>query len=519
MTGERHLSNPRWSDRAMDAHDSRKEDDPRRREPKLISALAGGAGRTGATVAHRKRFIAAAVLAIALLATVTRHPVRAGSSAGASCRGVNSFYVIIQAVDVATAHNAIVAVGGTVDRDLPLVNSSTGWISQPALGVLKNTAGITSVTPDVGVHFQSDSSTPRVASGVFSDVIGARTLWSKGITGSKIGVAVIDTGIAAVPAVADRLAGGIDFTGGNDPFHDGFGHGTFVAGLIGGATPADAPTSGVAPQVNLISVKVGSDDGSADVSHVLAALQWTVAFKDTFGIRVVNLSFGTDSTQPAIHSLLDYAVERAWDAGLVVVTSASNLGPLPGTVTKPGDDPLVITAGAEDDLGTVTRSDDVMAPFSGAGPTVDGFNKPDLVAPGRSVISLRAPGSAIDTQNPDGRVGDAYFKGSGTSFAAAITSGAAALLLQSNPALTPDQVKGRLLKGAVQGPAKDPNIDGRGALNAAAAVSLNQVNFSQSDVVRSKGDGPLADDRGHVNMRLQAWATTPSPATSCNPNV
>src|SRR5207248_9726699 len=110
-----------------------------------------------------------------------------------------------------------------------------------------------------------------------------------------------------------------------------------------------------------------------DVSQVLAAIQWVVSFRHTFGIRVMNLSLGTDSSQPYMHSLLNYAVERVWDAGIVVVVSASNLGPDPGTVTKPGDDPLVVTAGALDDHGTAGRADDAIPGFSGVGPTVDGL--------------------------------------------------------------------------------------------------------------------------------------------------
>src|SRR5207245_1877202 len=129
-----------------------------------------------------------------------------------------------------------------------------------------------------------------------------------------------------------------------------------------------------------------------------AAIQWVVSFKDRYGIKVLNLSLGTDSTQTYRTDPLNYAVERAWDSGIVVVVSASNRGPGPATISKPGDDPLVITVGAVDDRGTPGLGDDELPNFSSHGPTAaDGLAKPDLVAPGGHIVSLRAPGSAIDT--------------------------------------------------------------------------------------------------------------------------
>jgi len=206
-------------------------------------------------------------------------------------------------------------------------------------------------------------------------------------------VAVIDTGIAKVGDLAGRVRNGIDLTDEGDPYLDSFGHGTFVAGVMAGDGHAsNGATRGIAPRVDLVPVKIAGRSGATDVSHVLAAIQWVVSFRDKYGIRVVNLSLGTDSKQPYMRSPLDYAVERAWDAGIVVVASASNSGPEPGTVAKPGDDPLVVTVGAIDDQTTVTRDDDVMAGFSGVGPTAaDDLVKPDLVAPGRSVSRFARP--------------------------------------------------------------------------------------------------------------------------------
>jgi serine protease AprX len=229
-----------------------------------------------------------------------------------------------------------------------------------------------------------------------------------------------------------------------------------------------------------------------------------VSYRDTYGIRVANLSLGTDSTQTYHLSPLNAAVERAWDSGIVVAVSSSNNGPGAGTVSKPGDDPLVITVGALDDKGTPGRGDDVMAGFSGEGPTAaDGLVKPDLVAPGRSVVSLRAPGSAIDAAYPGSRVGSAYFKGSGTSFSTGVTAGAAALLLDREPGLTPDQVKARLLGTAGAGPVGDPNVDGQGSLDAYAAAHAGTYDSANSGVARSLGTGALDLDRGSLHVQLQ----------------
>jgi serine protease AprX len=249
-----------------------------------------------------------------------------------------------------------------------------------------------------------------------------------------------------------------------------------------------------------LSVKVAGRDGSADVSTVLAAIQWVVSFRQRYGIGVLNLSLGTDSTQSTQVDPLNYAVERAWQAGITIVVSASNRGPAPGTISKPGDDPWVVTVGAVDDMGTKTVTDDRLPLFSGRGPTAgDGWAKPDLVAPGAHVVSLRAPGSAIDSQFP-ASIDGAYHEGSGTSMAAAVVSGVAALVLGAHPSLGPDRVKHILT--AVSRPAASTNpLDvGAGVVDAYAAVVAPPAGLANAGAPRSTGLGGLDLSRGGVRV-------------------
>ncbi|HEV7863608.1 MAG TPA: S8 family peptidase [Acidimicrobiia bacterium] len=414
--------------------------------------------------------------------------------------------VIVQGTSEAAARAAVAAHQGTVTGDLWIVNGVAADVPEGEVASLEAEPGVTHVSSDVAVHVQdADPSPLHAATAAYSKVVGADQLWAEGVDGDGITVAVVDTGIAKVADLAGRVIGGVDFSGGGDPYKDEFGHGTFVAGLIAGdGTSSFGQYKGVAPKAKLVSIKIAGADGSSDVSHVLAAMQWAVSYRGTYGIKVLNLSLGTDSTQTYHLSPLNSAVERAWDSGIVVTVSASNNGPGAGTITKPGDDPLVVTVGAIDDVGTVGRTDDVLAGFSGQGPTTaDGLTKPDLVAPGRSVIGLRAPGSAIDVAYPGSRVGSAYFKGSGTSFSTAVTSGAAALIIDREPGLSPDQVKARLLGSASAGPVGNPNVDGQGSLNAYAAAHAGTFNAANVGVARSLGTGSIELDRGSLHVQIQ----------------
>jgi serine protease AprX len=259
------------------------------------------------------------------------------------------------------------------------------------------------------------------------------------------------------------------FVSGDTTTSDKYGHGTHVAGLIGGSGASSgtgngyaATYAGVAPNVNLINLRVLDLNGMGVDSQVIAAIQQAIALKSTYNIRVISMSLGRPIFESYTLDPVDQAVEAAWKAGIVVVCAAGNNGRFAptngfGTIGVPANDPSVITVGATMTELTSTRVDDQIASYSSKGPTsVDHIVKPDLVAPGNRIVSLRVPGSTLDTAYPQFQIAPTsgtakYYELSGTSMATPIVSGAVALMLQQNSALTPDQVKARLMKTAWKG--------------------------------------------------------------------
>ncbi|MDQ3770529.1 MAG: S8 family peptidase [Actinomycetota bacterium] len=319
-------------------------------------------------------------------------------------------------------------------------------------------------------------------------------------SGNGVTVAVLDTGVARNPELGSRVRARVDFTPELDGW-DRYGHGSHMIGIVAGdGSQSSGRHAGVAPGADIVSIKAGNWNGATDVSVVLAGLQWAVSHRAEHDIRVLNLSFGTDSTQTYLHDPLNFAVERVWKSGIVVVSSAGNAGPGPSTITKPGDDPFVITVGAADLAGTASTEDVVVADFSSRGPTSDGLEKPDLVAPGISIVSHRVVDSTVDELRPAARVGDHYFKGTGTSQAAAIVSGAAALLLEADPTLAPDEVKSILTSTAE--PLETPEGSGAGLLDVEEALDEAAENHPPANVglLASDGLGSLDDSRGSLRV-------------------
>jgi serine protease AprX len=429
--------------------------------------------------------------------------------------------VVVQKLDAADRgpEAAIGALGGTVTRDLPIVDGFAATVPAHATAELAGIPGIRAVTLDETLRPQgllsgpTNNSPPKSA---YIKEVRADSEWAAGVTGQGVTVALLDTGIADVPDLAGRVLPVRDDLSlnlfnptapcenltGEATCDDSYGHGTFIAGLIAGnGAASNGAWSGVAPKANLVSVKVAGQDGSADVSTVLAGIQWVVSFKDRYGIKVLNLSLGTDSTQSYRVDPLNYAVEKAWDSSITVVVAASNRGPDPGSISKPGDDPLVITVGAVDDMGTPGLGDDQLPDFSSRGPTAaDGLAKPDVAAPGAHVVSLRAPGSAIDTQFPN-YVDGSYRKGSGTSMATGVVSGAVALMLQANSGLTPDRIKYAVRAAARSAASDDAMAVGAGVVDAYGALRA-PAGVANQNVPRSNGLGSLDLSRGSVQVAL-----------------
>jgi serine protease AprX len=392
---------------------------------------------------------------------------------------------------LSTVLGAVAGVGGSVGSTFSFIDAVTSQLNPLQVTLLQAIPGI-QVTPDIAVNVQGSVGPPgRAPAAVFPQQTGATQLWSQGDTGAGVNVAVLDTGIDPLPDFAGRLVDGVDLSGQGNPWQDSYGHGTFVAGLIASAgTSSGGQYMGEAPGAGLVSVKVAGSTGQTDLATVIAGVGWTIANQSKDGIRVLNMSLGYLPILSTVLDPLDQAVEKAWESGITVVTSAGNSGPGNGTVLSPGDDPLVITVGAVDDGGQTVPSADTMTTFSSVGPTnPDGWFKPDLVTSGRSVVSLRDPGSTIDAQNPSARVGSANFVGSGTSFSSAITSGAAALLLAQHPSYSPDTVKGTLLGTAATGPVGNPFVDGHGDLNVASASASAPMTIDQVPPVLPNGIG------------------------------
>jgi serine protease AprX len=287
-------------------------------------------------------------------------------------------------------------------------------------------------------------------------------------------IAVVDSGIEA---------GRADFSGGarvlkqvtltnlpgNSP-GDGYGHGTFVAGIAAGSASS---YSGAAPSAPIVSLDVMDDQGMALTSDVIAACDWIVQNKSLYNIRVANFSLHSTAPASLFWDPLDRAVEKLWFDGVVVVTASGNYGvngQPSGVLFAPGNDPFVITVGADDVDGSVSTNNDTAAPWSSYGYTYDGFAKPELGAPGRYMIGPVPPTSTLALTRPSAVVAPGYIQLSGTSFASPVVAGSAAYLLALHPDWTPDQVKGALMLSAKPTPAAAPLSEGVGVVDAAAAA-------------------------------------------------
>ena len=349
--------------------------------------------------------------------------------------------------------------------------------------------------------------------------LGARAWWDAGYTGAGVDVALIDSGVAPVQGLAasGKIINGPDLSFESQSAAlrnlDTYGHGTFMAGLIAGrddnattpysGNPASVYT-GMAPDARIVSLKVATADGGTDVSQVIAAIDWVVQHKNDNGmnIRVLNLSYGTNSTQAYTVDPLAFAVEQAWNHGIVVVAAAGNSGWQRGHnasgLASPAYDPFIIGVGASDTNATLTCADDRVATFSASASTGKA-KAPDFVAPGAHLQGLRVPNSFIDQTHPEGRIDARFTRGSGTSEATAITSGAIALILQKYPNLTPDQVKKLITDNALKLKGSSNEVQGTGELSLAPLLTAT-VSTATQKFTPSTGTGSLELARGEDHI-------------------
>jgi serine protease AprX len=337
-----------------------------------------------------------------------------------------------------------------------------------------------------------------------NQAMGVNILHGFGLTGAGIDVAVIDTGVNAVPGLAGagKVSDAVDLSfDAPQPgirYRDLFGHGTAMAGIIAGDGTGGPLTRGVAPGARIVNVKVGAGDGSVDTSQVIAALDWVVQHRTAAGrnIRVVNLSYTTDAAVDYRSDPLSQAVDNAWKAGIVVVVSGGNDGRGIRRLGNPALNPNVIAVGgAELDAASGAFR---AATWSSTG---DGVRNPDLVAPGSMIAGLRVPGSALDTSYPGARVYDpatctVLFRGSGTSQAAAVVSGITALMLQAKPGLTPAQIK-QLLR-ITASPRNPVEQNGAGLVNLVGA--FNSGDSGSASPLASGTTGTLEASRGSMRI-------------------
>jgi serine protease AprX len=436
--------------------------------------------------------------------------------------------VIVQGTH--SVESSVRRMGGTVTHVLPMIGGFSAEVPAGDIDRIAHLPGATSITSDRPTYVQSVAQSVAGATNtlpsVYKKVTHGDSLASVGARGQGVTVALIDTGVTSMPDVAGAIlpvSGDllgltsrpcVNFT--DEPTcSDSYGHGTFMAGLIAGdGTASNGKYVGMAPRAKILSLKVAGASGASDVSTIIAALQWVVQWRSTYNIRVLNLSLGTDSTQSYTVDPLDYAVEKAWESGIVVNVAASNRGPAAETISDPANDPFVITVGAIDDKGTSGLGDDVLPDFSGRGPTAtDHLVKPDVAAPGAHLVSLAAPGAAITQQFPS-TMAAPYRRGSGTSMANAVVSGLVAQMLSARPTLTPDRVKYELMSTARHdGASTDPLAVGTGVVDGAAALNAGP-GVANVGVDPSMGTGSLAASRGTVGVVLDDATGTVLDASS-----
>ncbi|NLY76358.1 MAG: S8 family peptidase [Firmicutes bacterium] len=337
---------------------------------------------------------------------------------------------------------------GKIHKEIKMLSSLVAELPFSALEELAHSRYVFKIWRDVPVYAQLDVAVPTS---------GALIPHQAGITGKGVVIAVLDTGIDPHPDLttpSNRIFAWKDLLNEEDSPYDDNGHGTHVAGIIAGnGRTSGGKYKGIAPDALLVGVKILDEEGSGLLSDVISGIEWCINSLAALNIRVINLSIGSEAQESFRADPLCRVTTAAWRHGITVCAAAGNSGPESATINTPGINPVIITVGNLDDQNTLTNIDDFINPSSSRGPTLEGILKPDLVAPGTRITSLK--------------VGGGYTTLSGTSMATPLVSGAAALILQKWSELKPDQIK-RLLLRKARDLGVGPNLQGAGALDLEA---------------------------------------------------
>lgn len=472
----------------------------------------------------------------------------------------HSHRYIVQSSTALVARKNVVDVGGKVNLDLPIINGVAAELnaaqalqlrSKTTIHVFKDRALATQDSHHSQGSGESQpqnkaSSSPALIPIVLTDgtgvsaapnqyepnypmLVGADLVQQYGITGKGVTIAILDTGLwtGGPDKFSARVLASVDVVSGGSVTGDPYGHGTHVTSIAaGGANDYDGDYFGIAPDANLVIVRAFDGEGVGSYTDVISGLNWIVANQKKYKIRVLNLSFGAPPQSNYWDDPLNQAVMAAWKAGIVVVVSAGNEGPTPMTIGVPGNVPYVITTGALTDNHTpYDPTDDRLASFSSTGPTYEGFVKPEVVAPGGHMVGTMSYLSYLANIDPGSMtMSQSLFTMSGTSQAAAVTTGVVALMLQVYPTLTPDNVKCRLLSSAK--PATTPAgtlaysvfQQGAGLVNAVGALLSNAMgcanqglNIAADLAGTSHFGGPANQDASGnyyvMDMTSSTWGT------------
>jgi serine protease AprX len=409
-------------------------------------------------------------------------PAKLLASARANPNG--RFRVILQGAGArgeARVAAAVHANGASVARRLGTISGASAAVTGRQLVQLSAAKGVAAITPDRPVHLLADSNTYS-SDQQWPYAVKAPTVWNKVAKGklpTPPAIAVVDSGIQANRADFKNGANvlmqvSMVNTGTANSPGDGYGHGTFVAGIADGSAQGYA---GTLPSAPLVSIDVLDDQGMGLTSDVIAACDWIVQNKDKYDIKVANFSLQSSAPASVFWDPLDQAVEKLWFDGVTVVAASGNYGTgdqPSGVQFAPGNDPFVITVGAVDIGGTTGSGNDTAAPWSAWGYTYDGFAKPEISAPGRYMVGPVPDDSTLATTRPGSMVAPGYEELSGTSFAAPVVSGEAAYLLALNPKWTPDDVKGAIMLSAKPEPNATPMSVGLGLVDVATSGQVNK---------------------------------------------